>query len=456
MLCLRASTQSLFNLGARFAAVALLAAPVSVMAQAQPVVDLTSGLDSLVSLALRVNPAVQAAAQRAEAVRAGIETAGTLDDPMLGVGIMNFPVTEPGFSDFMTMTTVSIGQRLPYPGKLGLARQAATLDLRAAEARLEMTRRDVMAEVREAYYDLAFLDRSLEVIEDNQKLLLGLVQVTESRYAVGTSSQQEVLRARVETANLAEEAVAVTEGRRAALARLNALLDRSSATPVEEPRIPERVALAAVPASPQTIQFASGALGARALDSPLPPLDEMQERAIRNSPLLRAHGAEVMAQAARLELANRAHLPDLDLSLQYGYRVNNGDLMSVMVSASLPIHRGARQDQEVAGAQAELAALEAGHHGMLNEVRSEVARQYSELERDRAQLALLVKSVVPQGRAVLEAATAAFQVGREDFPSVIESQAALYDYELAQVRSLAEFAKGLAELERIVGGEVLP
>lgn len=131
-------------------------------------------------------------------------------------------------------------------------------------------------------------------------------------------------------------------------------------------------------------------------------------------------------------------------------------MVSLMVSVPLPIHRKDRQEQEATEARAELAAMQAGHHEMVNRLRAGVAEAYAAMERDRAQLALFVKSIIPQGRAALASATSAFQVGRADFMTLLENQTTLYDYETAYFRALAEFATSLAELERSVGREVLP
>ena len=415
-----------------------------------------SSLDSLVALALEANPSVHAAARNVDAARARIGPAGALPDPMLGLGIMNLPVSDPGFADFMTMKTIALGQSLPFPGKLDFARRAAVLELRAADARLDAARLDVAAGVKQAYYELVFVDRAFEVLENNQKLLVNFMQTTESRYAVGTGGQQDVLKARVEAARIAEEAVAVAEQRRAVLARLNALLNRPSSTEVVSPRVPVRVARAAIAEDAASIRFASASLGSRAEGSPLPSLEEVQERAIGGSPVLRAHESEIAAQAARLELARKAYLPDFDLSLQYGQRTDRTDMLSIMVSVPIPVHKGARQDQQVAEARAQLAALEASHHAMVNDLRADVAAQYAQLERDRAHLALFVKSIIPQGSASLESAVTAFQVGRADFLTLLENQTTLFNYETAYFRTLTDFASSLAELERIVGAEVLP
>jgi cobalt-zinc-cadmium efflux system outer membrane protein len=412
-------------------------------------------VQALVTEALASSPTIRAARARLEAAQAAVGPAGALPDPMLMAGIMNQPIGGSEGEDMMAMRTIGVGQTLPYPGKLALQRQVAEAELAAANAQVEAARWAVTEEVKDAYYDLAFYDQALEIVRRNERLLTNFIQVTQSRYGVGTGSQADVLKARVEAARLAEEAVALTEQRRAALARLNAALDRPSDTPVADAVIPVQVARAAVPESAKEVQFTSAALGARAANSPLPPLVEVQEAAVRENPMIRAHRAMIAAQAARVDLARKAHLPDFDVSLQYGQRDGRSDVVSAVVSVPIPLRKGSKQDLEVKEAQARLAALEAEHHEQANELRARVAQAYADLERDRAQLALYMKSIIPQGRAALESATASFQVGRVDFLTLLENQTTLYNYETAYYRSLTQFAERLAELERIAGKEIL-
>lgn len=414
------------------------------------------GLDALISQALTVHPSIRAARDRVEAAQAAVGPAGAVPDPMLMAGIRNYPIAGgEGFSDFMTMKMLGVGQVFPYPGKLGLRRRVSELEVAAAEARREAAEWAVRREVTAAYADLVFLDRALEIVERNEKLLASFIGVTESRYGVGTGGQPDVLKARVEAARLAEEAVALTERRRAALARLNAALDRPSETPVQAPALPDRIARAAVAESPENIRFASATLGSRVTDSPLPPLSELQQRAVLQNPAIRAHGAMIQAQTAQVELVRKEHLPDFDISVQYGQRTDRSDMLSATVSIPIPLRKGQRQDLLVREAEADLSALEAEHHERENEIRAAVASAYADLERDRAQLGLYVKSIIPQGRAALESATASFQVGRVDFLTLLQNQTTLYDYETAYYDALTRFAERLAELESTVGEEIL-
>jgi outer membrane protein TolC len=374
---------------------------------------------------------------------------------MLMAGVQNLPISEPGFSDFMTMKMVGVSQTLPYPGKLSLASTIAERELAAARAELDGVQLEVVRDTKTAYYELAYLDLAFRIVERSRDALLNTIKATEASYAVGRGGQQDVLRARVEAARLGEEAVALREERHAALARLNAVLDRPSDTPIEAPAFPPALVRAAVADSASQVRFASPSLGARAADSPLPPVADLQMLAVRNNPTLRAHESGIAAQAARVELARKSHLPDVDIALAYGHRSGFSDMVSATVTVPIPLQKGRKQNELLAAARATLAVEEAGHHEMVNQLRSEVAQGVADLERDRAQLALYKRAVLPQAHGAFEAALAGYQVGRADFLILLDAQTTVFNYETAYYRALTDFAKSLAELERVVGTEVI-
>ncbi len=414
-----------------------------------------TALDSLVAIARKSSPALRAAEARVVEARAAIGPAGARPDPMLMAGILDFPYGKPGFSDNFTMNILRVTQTVPYPGKLSLATRAAQEDETAGRAALEQKRLDVERDVRSAYYELAFVRKARTIVESNEQLLTGLARITVAQYTVGKTAQADVLRARVEIARLGSEAAALAAEEQAALARLNAVLDRPSATSVDNAAIPQSVAQLAIADSGSHIHFSSAALGAAVSDSPLLPLDSLTALAIAHSPTLKGHEARIAAQDNRLNLARKAHLPDFDISLEYDQRPQFRDYISFFVSVPLRLQRKRKQDQEIIGARAEFEAMEAEHASDVNAIRQVVATRMSEVERERTRLALSVTAILPQAHAALESATASYQVGRVDFASLVDAQAAVFNYETAYWRSLTDFAEALAELQRVVGAEVL-
>jgi outer membrane protein TolC len=424
-------------------------------------------LDSLVARALAVSPQLRAANRRVDAARARIGPAGALPDPMLMAGIQNLPLgkeRDTGANgamaasgpDPMTMRMVGLSQTIPYPGKRNLRTQTAQREVDVALAAVRVTQADVGRRVRDAFFELAYVDQALAIAERQRAVLTDVQRVADARYQAGGGSQQDVLRAGVELARLVDETNALVEQRRVQVAALNALLDRPTDTPIGTTTLPSHIARAAVADSAGRIRFTTQNPDARVVGSPIPSLDALQAMAMATSPMLREHEARIATQTARVTVAEKDRLPDFDVALQYGQRPVRPDMVTATVSLPLPIQRSRKQDQGVAEARAELAALEAEHHAQLLELRAEVARLHTELERSRTQLGLYVTAIIPQGRLVLAASATDFQTGKGDLRALLENQSTLFTYETTYYRTLIDFAKRLAELEQVVGKEILP
>jgi outer membrane protein TolC len=90
-------------------------------------------LNDLVEEALNKNPDILAAKSKWEVFKERPPQAGSLDDPMLGLGIVNLPTDTFSFrQEDMTMKEISLTQRLPYPGKRGLRSEMAQKEAEAA------------------------------------------------------------------------------------------------------------------------------------------------------------------------------------------------------------------------------------------------------------------------------------------------------------------------------------
>lgn len=428
--------------------------------------QISNSLESLLARADSANPSLRAARDRVRAASARVGPAASWADPMLVAGIENLPLgtmKDPSAGSVgssasvepMTMKIIGVSQTVPFPGKVGLRRRAAEREVDAARASADASRLAVDRDVRVSFFELAYIDRALAIVERNRAVLSDVIQVTEAHYSSGTGAQQDVLKARVEAARLGETASALLEERRAISADLNATLNRDDTTSVPSAVVPQRIAEAAIAVDPSRVRFVAQTLGARAADWPFPPLAELQDLAVRQNPTLRESEANIAAQAARTELARTASRPDLDVSLRYGQRNQLPDMISAEVSIPLPIHKRSRQDQELEAARAELSAMESDRRARVNSVRAQVARLVSQLERGRTQLAIYTKAIIPQGGAAATASLASYQSGKTDLLTVLDNQNTLFTYETEYYRLLSDFAKNLAELEQVVGSEIV-
>jgi outer membrane protein TolC len=64
--------------------------------------------------------------------------------------------------------------------------------------------------------------------------------------------------------------------------------------------------------------------------------------------------------------------------------------------------------------------------------------------------------ILPQAHAAVSASTAAYTSGQSGLDAVLDARAAIFNQETSYFRALSAFAKAVAELELVVGAEVLP
>jgi outer membrane protein, heavy metal efflux system len=238
----------------------------------------------------------------------------------------------------------------------------------------------------------------------------------------------------------------------AAVAEINALLHRPATEPIE-PVYPEDVRALAL-ARPGPGAFTAAALD-EGLGDGLTSLGELQATAIRTRPMLLAHVHRIEAGRDAVRLAERERVPDIEVMLGYGARRDRSDMVTGIVSVPLPVFAGRKQRQAVIEAEQVLAAEELRHHQMVADIQAEVAARYAALIRTREQILLLGEGVIPQARATIESAAAAYQSGRVEFASLIEAQATLFRNEIELARRMADFGRELSALERAAGVELI-
>ena len=400
------------------------------------------------------SPVLRAARARLSAARARIEPSGTRPDPTVQAGIINLPITRPNLrDDEMTMSMIGISQSFPAAGRLAQRRRVSESAAESATADYADARLMLRQQIESLFYELLYADRALPLVEAHRDALSGIVRTTEARYAAGSAPQHELLNARIAAQRSAESALVLREQRRAAESRLNALLDRDDRTPIE-PSADETGAIGAAMVTLPTA-YADSALGSRLAGSPLLPTDSLHAMASSHSPMLASHEALIRAQQSRLQLAQAAGKPDVDVSLQYGNRLGRRDMFTAIVAIPLHVQRTHNLDPERVAAQSDLDALRAEHDAQQAQLRADITGFSGDAERSRSQAALYGQTILPQARAAVTSALSSYQSGRSELATVLASQTAVLTYETMLLRAQIDFTIAITRLRQAVGTEVL-
>lgn len=379
-----------------------------------------------VQVARQANPSLHAARLQADVMAERVPQAGAWQDPQLTLSLMNRPVNGFGTAERMTMNQVQLTQMLPWPGKLRFGKERVR-HLAVAEAlSADDVEAQLVSRVSTAYYELAYMDRAIAIMERTRDLLRGFFQVSQSMYAVGQGLQQDVLQAQVAVARMTEDLTVMRQNRVAVAARLNALLARDATEPI-------------------------GALELPAADRALAAVDTLMAVALVQRPALQAARERVQAAEAGYRAARRELFPDIMLSVAYGQRPQFDDMATVMIGVSLPLWAGGRQ----LPMRREMAAMQASEEGMArdlyNETFAELTELRAEAERARELARLYATAVLPQARAAVESALSAYRVGRVDYMTLVENEMTVNRYEIESVRLTARFHQAVARIDALLG-----
>ena len=109
------------------------------------------------------SPEIKAARERWEAAKAVVPQVQTLPDPRLQFGYQRMPMTDP-----LQGAMYGFGQDIPFPGKLSLKGEVAQRDAERLEQEFHATRLRLIATLKEAYFNLHFVHKSIEIVEKNK------------------------------------------------------------------------------------------------------------------------------------------------------------------------------------------------------------------------------------------------------------------------------------------------
>jgi outer membrane protein, heavy metal efflux system len=406
----------------------LLALPAGVAAQQAPLT-----LREAYELAREQNSMLHATRAAADAVATQERSATLPPDPQLQLGLMNASL--PGLRTDMPgamAPSVQAMQMIPFPGKLRLEGQIARQSTAMARSVAEQVWWEVRARTAMAFFEIYQADRQIAVMQETLDLLRQFEQVAVTMYSVGEGRQSDVLRAGVEVARMQADIARMRAMRSTAAARLNAMLNRVTDTPIPA------VVYAALPAE-------------------LPDAAVLQQWAEESRPMLERGRTGVEQARTRQALARRELWPDLTLGVQYGQRpdeMGTERMGSLMLGFSVPVFAGQRQMQM----RREAAAMEQMAQAELSAARAEVAADaaglLAELGRARTLISLYRTEVLPQAEANVTSAFASYRVGRVDFMTLVDAQMTLNQYSQELHALLAEYGRLVAELEMNVGREL--
>ncbi len=397
----------------------------------------TEDLSNLISTALANNPELKSSQSRWRMFASKAEQASALEDPMFMFKLQNFLARQPlslGGKDPTTAKVIGISQQLPFWGKRAIKQEVAQYEAESYQWAIEERKLELARMVKETYYQLWAVDKSLEVIGKNIKILADFVTIAESKYSVGQGVQQDIYKAGLEKSKMLDMQISLMQQRKSLEANLNYLLYRPGNSPVGT--------------------IADFTLPHVSLSS-----EQLNETAIEKRPQIKSLASLANKGQAAHRLAQKEFYPDFNLSFEYMFReAAMGDpgynMFTVGVTFNLPFQQDRRRAM-LAESTSETSMAAEELNGLKNSISFTINDILARMDRRRKLVELYKGGIIPQAEQSLESAVISYRVNKVDFLTLLDGRVTLFNYERELYESQAEYMMRLAQLEAAIGADLV-
>lgn len=350
-------------------------------------------------------------------------SAGQLPDPVISLGIENFPADGADrfniTRDFMTMRRIGVMQELTSGDKLRLRAERFELEAQKGLAEQAATLASIQRDAALAWFDASFAARVALAVADQRARALQEVTAAEAAYRAGKGTQADVFMAQGATAMLDDRAAGAQRSARSA----RTLLARWTGESADRPLAP----------MPDLGTLRMGASGVH---------DEL------------AGHPEIVALARReaiaeteARIAQAARWPDWTVQLAYSLRgPAYSNMISLGVSIPFPWDRANRQDRDVAAKLAVAAQAGAQRDEALRKHSAEVLVMEEEWTSNRDRLVRYEREIIPLAVARADATLAAYRGGKSGVGEVLAARRNELEARLQALQLEAETARLWAQL----------
>ncbi len=390
-------------------------------------------LELLIALGYEWNPGLKSAREKIRAVLEQYPQAVYLENVLRQYNAFTKQLdTKAGPMSHKEM----MAMKFPFPGTLTLKGQIVTEDVLIAQKEFEIVLRDLVTQIRLAYYDYLFLIEATRINEENQALLQQMIAIAQAKFRVGQGKYSNVIMAQVELSKLADTIITLEQQRETIIARLNTLLNASTDLPLGVP----------VPIEEERV---------------IPALAELYALAVQKRQEIQKQKLAISKMTLAVEMAKQMTYPDPTLGASYFENRSMGNLkhtqkipVTFMTQRTLNPANTAwfgHRDSYIHEMDVKIEAMEHRIEELESSLRFVVKKHHFGMETANRSIRLYRHTLLPQARQALDAANTAYQAAQIDFLSFLDAQRTLLNLRIVEQRALRDYRQHLAQLEQAVG-----
>ena len=372
-------------------------------------------------------------AQRASLIAQGI-AGSTLADPMIKLGTANLPMDSFALDqDAMTQLTVGLSQQFSRGTQRSLTQkgfnqQSEIPVYQALDRQLQVKRT-----VRRLWLNILFIDKSIQIIEENKKLFLVFHRDLESKFALGSVDNEDLIFAEIELSKFDEKLAALTQRSLSYRSLLSEYIGQHADAQLANE----------VPIWPKTISYLVGEQQG----------NSDHYRLLSTHPKARILSQNITVADNRIALAEQDYKPRFKVEVGYGHRLSEtdmgedrADLLSAFVTMDIPLFTHKRQDQKLISAQQNKGQKQAEHRLLLRQLNASLNAEISNYQQMQARIQRYQDSLLKQAALHTQLLEQSYQSNTRPFKEVIDAYIYEQNLDLEYQQLYFDSLKSLANI----------
>jgi len=384
----------------------------------------TFDLERIIDLALERNPMIAGAQSVIQQNEGSQIQAGAYPNPTIVAQTADATIQDPRNGDRITERGVMVNQTVEWPGMRAARQHAADAGLAGATVGLEEAKLNLIAEVKQAFYELLLAERTVDLLQQNLEIVQEVARIVRARVRSGEGPQFEAVKADVEVLKAKQEMTKAKNAVRVKLVGLDTLT--------------------------------AGALGPRykvqgdfrSLRDRLDP-EQMAARDLSQHPILKRQGKLVEQAELTVTKERQGRVPNVTIFGGYAREIGRE---AVMAGVSLPTPLWYRQQGHIATALGTQRKEEAELIRAKNDLARAINQHAREAETAQEQILVYEEGLLKQAQEALRIAQLSFRQGASSLLDVLDAQRVQRQVAVDYNQARFELSLALTRFERAVGG----
>ncbi len=366
-------------------------------------------LNDAEQMAVKSDPAQQIyQSQQSSLIAQGI-AGSTLADPMIKLGMANVPTDSFELDqDPMTQLTVGLSQQFSRGSQRELTQKGFNQRSDITVYQGLDRQLNVKKVVRELWFKILFIDKSLQIVKENKKLFAGFYRDLQAKFSLGLTDNEDLIFAEIEISKFDEKLAALSQRSLNYRSLLSEHIGQYAyqQLPSEIPQWSETVSYVNVLNATNNEHYAL----------------------LSKHPKAKMLAQTVLVADNGIELAEQGYNPSFKVEVGYGHRLSEtamgeprSDLLSAFVSMDIPLFTDKRQDQKLISAQHIKGQKQAEHRLLLRQLNALLNSEISNYQQLQERITRYQESLLKQAKLHTKLLEQSYQSNTRPFKEVIDA-----------------------------------